>query len=201
MKKLCGLFAVIAFGSTLAAAPSHAATSACSNFSPDVTGFVSNISACEISDTVNNDNPSAAFLAEGWFGITDWTFVAKDDDPVDGTIDEGSGLVISVNAVPDALPCAGLWSITGYDSSLNYMLVRKGGTSADPSPLVTYLVSAGSGAYMTPFIIPGTTTAKAISHISLYVTAIPLPAALPLFLVALGGLGLVARRRRKVTAA
>ena len=32
-------------------------------------------------------------------------------------------------------------------------------------------------------------------------TVIPLPAALPLFLIALGGLGLVARRRRKVTAA
>ena len=54
-----------------------------------------------------------------------------------------------------------------------------------------YLLTAASGEYNFANPFPDTDG----DHLSVY-AAIPLPAALPMFLAALGGLGLVTRRRK-----
>ena len=61
----------------------QAMTVACNTITPDITGFVTNTSACELPDPSDPDhlvNDSADNLnTDELFGITDWTFIAKSE--------------------------------------------------------------------------------------------------------------------------
>lgn len=96
---------------------------------------------------------------------------------------------------PDAL--SGTWSVDSWAGIGKAMLVLKGGNG-----FAAYLLdlTAGlTGGWSTQALTVGRNNNQpALSHVSLYTTPapIPLPAAGFLMLGALGGLGLLARRRR-----
>lgn len=58
--------------------------------------------------------------------------------------------------------------------------------------------SATSGTYSTPFVNASNGNPKEISHITVYVAnPVPVPAALPLLISALGGPGFLTLRRKR----
>lgn len=125
------------------------------------------------------------------FGLSDWVLVDKDGPLLDG-FDEltGSG---------DAL--SGTWEIAPsvFDDYATVALILKDG-NGEPSNYVGYLVAASSGTYTSPFIISlKNSELKEISHFSLYgsPSAVPIPAALPLFGTGLGIMGFIGWRRKK----
>ena len=83
----------------LAGGAANAVSIDCVNFNPDVTSYVTGTSDCEIDPAIDNDSPDPQFLAGNWFGYGDWQFLAKDDSPVNGVIDSGSGLTITTNGI------------------------------------------------------------------------------------------------------
>jgi len=101
-------------------------TVACNTITPDITGFVTNTSACELPDPSDPDhlvNDSADNLnTDELFGITDWTFIAKSEAEPDGLeiLDEGISDAFTLSDDPlttgnTDLRIDGEWSI---DSSL-----------------------------------------------------------------------------------
>jgi len=73
--------------------------------------------------------------------------------------------------------------------------------SADPFETITRIVTIGVSSTLS-FAAPGTDTDNiGIILDNVSVSAVPLPAALPLFATAVGGMGLLGWRRRRATAA
>lgn len=206
---------MIAFGriTTLAAAavlaagmwggsPAAAASLDCSDpsVSPDVSGLVTPNIGCEVLTDADNDSNEAV---AGMFGIADWERIAK-VDPLPGADPVGDPLLTITGDAE-----GGMWSIAQsvLDTYENVMLIFKGGDQALPQAVVGYLIQVASGDFDSPFFdiqnggpLAGQFKVKNISHVSLYVSGmapVPLPAAGFLLIGALGGLGLMARRRRR----
>lgn len=184
-----------------------AVSSACINFSPNVTGFVSPSIACEIDPAVDNDSPIGQFLAANWFGFSDWVFDAKtnSDQGANGieTIDQGPN-TLNLSITGDT--SGGTWSIGGSAPG-PVMMVLKGGDKKVPDALVAYLLAGVSGSYSSPFftsVDDFPDSPSAISHISLYyrvgnnveIPDVPLPAAAPMLIGGLAVLGFMGWRRR-----
>jgi hypothetical protein len=146
---------------------------------------------CTIATNVDQDfletDPMTVNITPGFFDITDWVFLGKDETGgQSGSYDFSAllgTLVLDPGEVIDQL-----------------MLVFKSGAG---TTLVGYLVPDGAGDWDTPFTeppfsFPGNDD-KDVSHISAYYTTktavIPVPAAGLMLLGALGGLALARRRR------
>lgn len=175
----------IGFGGAALAAPV-----ACDELTPDVTNLVTLNDGCLAMVTPDND--SAAAVA-GFFDVATWTELGR----TGGLPDSDGPLTITGDKQ------SGTWSIaasvfTTYD---RVMLVFKGADQALPDAVIAYLVSTTSGDYKTPFFDTHKDgyKEKDISHVTLYggmiPTQVPVPAAGVLMLTALGGLGLMRRRK------
>lgn len=160
----------------------------------DISGYVVTNTGCEIG-TLENDPTSLPLVinTEGFFGSNDWNFVSKTDvNATDGTFNVA----------------ANLWNV--YSS---IMLIFKGpdaNAPFEPNSIVGYLLNPNdtSVGYTSPFSkgTGGVTTGPDkfglanVSHISVYgVSAVPLPAAFPLFGGALALLGIFGWRRRSLS--
>jgi len=175
----------------------QAAPAACSSFSPNVTGDVTANAGCQIDSVLTNDSQGDVNSA-GFFGVTNWSFLDKDDPPVNA-----AG---SLRTTGTAL--GGGWSIDGFDSNLFYLLTFKAANpNANPRPstVIAYLITTASGTWDSPIFNANNDNRKETSHISLFSTTstpdgfqpdVPVPAALPLMLTAIGVAGFMARRRR-----
>lgn len=139
--------------SALVTAPAHAATLACST---TVASKVTGTSACEYSDTADQDflntNPMTV-NSEAFFDFTDWTFGGKIN--VDkGYAGKGEGQ-------------SGTWDISSvFQNTWNdVMLVFKSGKD---TTLTGYMVQDGvtSGSWDSPFLT--NKNPKDVSHISVY---------------------------------
>ncbi|HEX9857508.1 MAG TPA: VPLPA-CTERM sorting domain-containing protein [Paracoccaceae bacterium] len=129
----------------------------------------------------------------GLFGNTNWSFLTKVETGAGGGTTEGTDIGLTLD--PDTGGAPGSWevnpgSLSGYDFIA--IILKQGRTWA---------------AYLYEGVIPesGDWTSDAfaqddgLSHFSIYtgpVTPIPLPAAGFLLIGALGGLGVIARRRK-----
>ena len=191
-----------------AAAPANAVTTATCTEAGIQNNLLAN-GGCQVGEGTSG-NVDGLVNDEDFFGTLDWTNVGKEDSGVFG----GDGLfgTYNLNFVGDLL--AGDWFING-DIWLDYadvMIVLKDGNSAEPGAFIGYLLVSADvdGTYTSPFcnIVTNTCTGGDIKDISfggLYARGdgppegppeIPLPAALPIFLITLGGAALFARRRR-----
>ena len=135
---------------------------------------------------------SGPLPAGGLFGISTWDEVARVNEP-----DESDGILTVDYNIPDGSNLtAGTWSVTSWTGVASAMLVVKASNE-----FIAYLldITAGtSGTWSTAGLTNKNGNLQDVSHITLYTTpaAIPLPAAGWALLMALGGLGLAARRRR-----
>lgn len=159
--------------------------------------------AC-IGEVSGNDSASL-FNDEAYFGENTWvqntkidvleeetdeskTYSFKDPDP--------SG-ILSASLGDDAL--SGTWSVSSWAGIEKAVLVLKGGKGF--AAYLLDLAAGTEGKWSTQALTVGNDNQPALSHVALYTTpsVIPLPAAGWMLLSALGGLGLVARRRRKAS--
>lgn len=171
------LAAGLAVGSTVLS-PAQAAIIACE--SPSPANNVTGTSSCQRSTTANQDflntTPITVNQDGGFFGLTNWSFLEKQN--IGGSYESSSPLTLSITGTTTAQ--SGSWSISG-DTSLysNLMLIFKDGGDTF---IVGYKLNATSGTFTSPFTeppfnFPGNGP-RDISHISLYGTpgeAIPEP--------------------------
>lgn len=189
--------ALLAFAGGMAQA---ATITACNDASLpiDVSSNVTPNIGCEVIFLGSGSDNATAI--SGMFGETMWTQLGKVDPPPGSTT--GGELTLSSNGTDDPL-IAGDWSVTAalLASYGKVMLMFKAGAdhNSAPSATVGYLINATSGSYSSPIYNSKTGNQRGISHVTLYVAdrvpAIPLPASGLLLLGALGGLGLMRRRR------
>jgi hypothetical protein len=183
----------------------------------NIEGLVAGSDSCSYSDTLDKDKPhtgpASAVNQEGFFGITDWKYAGKyggtdPDEQEAGDIAIGftlGGAGIESNTVGQA----GTWSIdeAAFSTWNSIMLIFKSGSN---TTIVGYLLNdlseavctAGvcSGSWGSPFQNPpfNVGETKDTSHITAYVSAVPVPAAVWLF--GSGLLGLLGYSRRRATA-
>ena len=149
--------------------------------------------SCETGSTGNDS--VYQINADSMFDSTDWMFAEKyefDPAPLEEEIDVG--LIVSGNAQ------AGLWNLATdiWQTYSEIMIVLKGSAKKNTNPnYLGYMVASGdvAGSYETPFFGTKNNKAKDISHISIYVRAVPEPGSLVLLAL---GLGLICLMRRRV---
>lgn len=170
-------------------------TSSCVLNTPDVTSRVSMTNGCVVV-SAGNDSETVV-NNQMLFGFDTWVQDGKDDG-VNGSTSGQNTLGFLANGST----LGGDWELTSMDAWSDFsqiMLVFKGGNgNITPEGFVAYLlqVDALTGTYQSPFNNANNPANLAnISHISVYgVSAVPIPAALPLFLSAIVGLGWFRRR-------
>ncbi|NNF66590.1 MAG: hypothetical protein HKM98_03680 [Gammaproteobacteria bacterium] len=179
-----------------------ASTAQAASCSPGAAGAVSGSVACD-AGSQNNDNPLPEQVnADMIHGISDWEYAGKVEfgDSIEaGDVD--IGFMIGGGTGGDTQN--GTWSIDSNAWSLysNIMIVLKNGVGNNTQEnYVGYLLDGvtTSGTYTTPFFNDGNMNPKDISHITLYVAdaVVPVPAALPLFISALGASAWFGRKKR-----
>lgn len=107
------------------------------------------------------------------------------DKSDDGTTGALEGIL---NFNPPTSGLSGTWSFTPNAMYTSYVLALKSGEGTLNPDWAAFLVDGTSGTWS----ISGS---QELSHANLYARVVPVPAALPLMLGALAGLGLIARRR------
>ncbi len=133
---------------------------------------------CEIGN-INNDSQSQVNF-DMMFGFSDWVFDVKDEETgIAGSdpntvllnLNSGAGLIANLQMGTWAFDNASTWSLYS-----DVMMVLKDGDD-QPDTYVGYLIKSGelSGNYKTPFLNTTSSNPKDISHISVYVRAIPVP--------------------------
>ena len=189
--------AVLVMAAGGGASAATATFSSCIGTGYNIANKVSGQTNCTLSNNFSQDflNPLTVNTTPGFFNVTTWAFLAKDES---ATAVGAAGSYNFTAAVALALPAGKILD--------QLMLVFKSGQG---TTLVGYLVGTTSGTWATPFTeppfsFPGNTLSKDVSHISAYYTTkmaavlvpIPVPAAGLLLLGALGGLAVLRRRRR-----
>ncbi len=118
------------------------------------------------------------------FGMTGWVLADKNDGA------DGDDAIRFTDAPTNGAK-SGDWTISSVAGLLNVAITLKAGNGFGAFLLDLDDLTPLSGLW---------TSSKGLSHASIYyngtVSAVPLPAALPLLLAAIGGLAFVGRRRR-----
>jgi hypothetical protein len=110
----------------------------------------------------------------------------KSDDALTGAV---PGIL---NFSPPASGTSGTWSFTPNALYKSYVLALKSGDGQLEPVWAAFSLSGTSGNWSI------TGGPQQLSHANLYAQVVPIPAALPLMLGALAGLGLIARRKKDV---
>lgn len=146
------------------------------------------------NDNHNNDIPDL-----DPFGIDDW--VLSDKKKGDGSDDGGVGPILLSYTYDDNSTFSGTWSVDSFYGYTDVFLTLKAGNG-----FAAYLLDTTqtSGAFTTFAEIPDGSSGngKNLSHMSLFyspesLTAVPLPAALPLYAAGVVILGFMGYRKRK----
>lgn len=145
--------------------------------------------ACEYHS--GNDNHINDIPNIDPFGITDWVLADKSDGPDGDHSMVLSGVVNGGNT--------GSWSVDSFDGYTDVLLTIKASNG-----FAAYLLDTNflSGEWTTYNIFPSGGGGKGLSHMSLFyspssLTAVPLPAAFPLYAAGILVLGWLGFKRRK----
>ncbi|MGJ0490311.1 hypothetical protein [Methylobacter sp.] len=151
---------------------------------------------------VNDPNDTAADLNDGnFFNLNDWSQIAKiDTNDTDNTYTDGP-LGISDGVRQDGDLVSGNWSLdpSVWQSYKAITLVLNDGRASNDVFWSAWLLEPGSTFGHWEMNIIGTDDFRNLSHMTLYGSPVPVPAAVWLF--GSGLLGLIGAARRKSTTA
>jgi len=196
---LAGAFLAVGFGTSVSAASVAGCTA-------PTAAKITGTSACyEISGAGNfssSTSDQARLNSYSIGGISDWAEL--------GRVKSGSEGGLNIISSTDYL--MGTWAVdtSVYGNFLAFLLLFKAGSdnSVQNASNVAYVLSADNGSWMSP-VIGNNRRPKELSHFTLYascntdnpecaeVSAVPVPASLPLLLGALGLGGWAARRAQR----